>query len=81
MTIKIETRRSECQPKEEFQQCFGAKLKDILKAKGLSQSWLADKIGVTQPDVSSWVTGRFTPTLYHFYLICKYVGVEPNDLI
>lgn len=81
MKIKIETRRSECQPKEEFQQCFGAKLKDILKAKGLSQTWLADKIGVTRSDICHFVNGRATPTLYHFYLICKCLGVEPNDLI
>jgi transcriptional regulator with XRE-family HTH domain len=36
-------------------------LREHLKRKGLSQTYIADKLGITQPSVSAWLRGHSRP--------------------
>lgn len=50
------------------------------KAKSLTQQGLADLIGVEQPTVQRWETGKRTPDLAQLGELADALGVEPGDL-
>ena len=41
------------------------KLVAWLNERGTKQRWLAEKMGVPDPTISGWVTGRYSPSLGH----------------
>jgi transcriptional regulator with XRE-family HTH domain len=51
-----------------------------LTTEGLSQEWLANSLGTTQPTVYRWVTGEFRPDI-HFRraIACLSKGEVPLD--
>jgi transcriptional regulator with XRE-family HTH domain len=58
------------------------RIPDILRSKGLTQSWLADKTGLTKQRISDYVRmrdGRIT-SLQVAYLIANTLKVSPSDL-
>ncbi len=56
-------------------------LKDILKSKGIKQSYLAQRIGVSVVTVSNWVNEKTTPSNKHLEMLCKILNVLPKDII
>ena len=42
------------------------RIKELRKAKGLSQTTLAEMAGTTQNTISSLETGQYSPTAYDF---------------
>jgi transcriptional regulator with XRE-family HTH domain len=55
---------------------FGEKLRGLRIAKGLSQSDLAKKIGVTQGAVGFWESGERVPAFDAVHALCKALGVR-----
>ena len=51
------------------------------KAKKLTQSELAEKLGVTYKSVSNWENGRNMPDLSLFKPLCELLDISINDLI
>lgn len=51
------------------------------KAKKLTQSELAEKLGVTDKSISNWENGRNMPDLSLFIPLCKILDISINDLI
>lgn len=49
-------------------------LKDWLDEHGHSQKWLADALGVTPQQVSSWVAGRHRPDDIYAFAIEQLTG-------
>lgn len=59
---------------------LGERLKMYRKAKGLSQKKLADKVGTTKQSFGRWEYGQCFPSTYYVPLLCKELGVTPNQL-
>jgi len=51
------------------------------KAKGLTQSQLADKCGITDKAVSKWETGKSMPDLSLFMPLCDLLEITLNELL
>lgn len=51
------------------------------KQKNLTQSELAEKLGVTDKSISNWENGRNMPDLSLFKPLCELLDISINDLI
>lgn len=61
-------------------QFFSARLKALLKERGLSQKELAVMTGLTPPAISRYITGERMPRAIVIAKIAKALGVHPDDL-
>lgn len=55
------------------------KLKDLIKARGLTQDRLAEEIGVSRQTVASWFVDR-VPKGLHLMKLWAFLGLEPGAL-
>lgn len=55
---------------------FINKVRELRKAKGMSQTELAQKAGTTQNTISSIETGQYSPSAYLSGLICRALGCK-----
>ena len=60
------------------------KIKEVIKKEGRKQKWIAEKIGVSETDVSSYIANRRKPnherlTAMCRLLNCKIVDLYPNS--
>jgi len=53
----------------------------LRKEKKMTQSELAEKIGVTEKSISNWENGRNMPDLSLFKPLCEELGISINDLM
>ena len=54
---------------------IGNNIHEILKERKMSQSKLAEAIGIDMNSVSKWMNGRMQPNSYSLYKIAKALGV------
>ena len=59
---------------------IGAFISERRKAKGWTQSQLAEKLEITDKAVSKWETGRSMPDLSLFMPLCTLLGITLNEL-
>ena len=59
---------------------IGAFISERRKAKGWTQSQLAEKLGLTDKAVSKWETGRSMPDLSLFVPLCTLLDITLNEL-
>lgn len=60
---------------------FGENLKNLRKAKKLSQEELAEKMRVSRQSVSKWETGDAYPEMNNLLELCKIFHCHINDLV
>lgn len=60
---------------------IGKFILECRKAKKLTQSELAEKLGVTDKSISNWENGRNMPDLSLFKPLCEILDITINDLI
>lgn len=60
---------------------FGQRLRRIRKAKKLTQTALANKVGVTPQYISLWETGKYRPSLQMFEWLCQALQVSSSELL
>lgn len=60
---------------------FGRKLRHLRKERKLSQSELAEALGVSQGAISYWEKGEKLPDLNTFWILCQFLDVEPSYLL
>ena len=51
------------------------------KAEGLTQSQLAEKLGITDRAVSKWETGKSLPDASIMLQLCELLQITVNDLL
>ena len=56
-------------------------LKEIIKSKGMKQTFIAQKIGVSVVTVSNWVQEKSTPSEKHLKKLCELLNVSVKDLV
>lgn len=57
------------------------RIKEVLDEKGISQTWLANKLGKSFNSVNSYVCNRTQPNLETLLQISIILDVEMKDLI
>lgn len=55
------------------------KLREFVESGGLSQTRLAAELGIKQPSVSSWLTGRARPESHLRLAISMIAGIPAGD--
>lgn len=76
--------RSDMQSKDvdrELNEYFGYRLKRIMGYRNISQAELADKLGVSQSQVSQYIHGKSTPSFGRLYMISKILECSVSDLL
>lgn len=63
------------------QEKIGKFILECRKEKKLTQSELAEKLGVTDKSISNWENGRNMPDLSLFKPLCEILDISINDLI
>ena len=63
------------------QEKIGKFIADCRKDKKMTQSELAEKLGVTDKSVGNWENGRNMPDLSLFKPLCDELGITINDLL
>lgn len=63
------------------QEKIGKFIAECRKAKDLTQSELAEKLGVTNRSISNWENGKNMPDLSLFKPLCKELDITLNDLM
>tara|TARA_R110002020_G_scaffold448473_1_gene661300 strand:- start:249 stop:467 length:219 start_codon:yes stop_codon:yes gene_type:complete len=56
------------------------KIKEIIKREGRKQKWVAQKIGVSETDVSSYIANRRRPNHDRLTALCKLLNCKIVDL-
>lgn len=51
------------------------------KKKGMTQSKLAENLGITDKAVSKWETGKSMPDISLFMPLCSLLGITLNELL
>ena len=57
------------------------KLVDSLKNSGQTQAELAKRLKINQSSISSYLTGRRTPSLEMFANICAILDLDTNEIL
>tara|TARA_B100001057_G_scaffold269947_1_gene270127 strand:+ start:10285 stop:10467 length:183 start_codon:yes stop_codon:yes gene_type:complete len=57
------------------------RIKEVLKEKGIKQTWLAEELGKSYNTVNSYVQNRQQPRLEVLDQLAKILGVNLKDLI
>lgn len=57
------------------------KIKEVLESKGISQTWLANRLGKSFSMVNAYVCNRRQPTLEILYQIAEILQVSVKDLL
>ncbi len=57
------------------------RIKEVLEAKGIKQTWLAEKLGKSYNMVNGYVQNRQQPRLEILFEIARILEVEVKDLI
>ena len=57
------------------------RIKEVLKERGIKQTWLANQFGKSFCMVNSYVCNRRQPSLEVLFEIAKILNVDPKDLI
>jgi repressor LexA len=57
-------------------EAFGARLRELREAAGVSQAALAEHLDVGQTAISFWEKGRNSPNFVQVVNIAEYLGVE-----
>ncbi len=57
------------------------RIKVVLVEKGLSNNWLAEKLGKSKATVSRWCTNDMQPSLETLFEIAGVLNVDMRDLI
>lgn len=57
------------------------RIKEVLDEKGLTQIWLADKLGKSYNMVNSYAKNRRQPSIEILFQIAEILEIEAKDLI
>lgn len=57
------------------------RIKELMKENGLNQVRLAEKVGIKQNTISSWLNGKKEPSITSLWLLADYFDVDVDYLI
>ena len=57
------------------------RIKEVLTEKGITQTWLAEKLGKSYNMVNSYCQNRRQPSVEDLFRIGELLQIEPKDLL
>ena len=57
------------------------RIKELMKEEQLTQSGLAEKIGIKQNTISAWLLGKKEPSIRSLWLVADYFNVDIDYLV
>ena len=57
------------------------RIAELMREEGLNQVNLAEKVGVKQNSISSWLSGKKEPSITSLWLLCNYFDVDLDYLV
>lgn len=60
---------------------IGAKIRECIQGKGLTQNEVSKALNVTQATVSQWISDKRQPDYDMLILLCKILDTTPNELL
>ena len=57
------------------------RIKEVLKNKGISQTWLADKMDKSYPTINEYARNKRQPSLEDLYKIAEILDIDIKELI
>ncbi|WP_027878567.1 helix-turn-helix transcriptional regulator [Mesoflavibacter zeaxanthinifaciens] len=57
------------------------RIKEILKDKGISQTWLAEKMDKSYPTINEYARNKRQPSVEDLYKIAEILEVSVKDLL
>jgi putative transcriptional regulator len=57
------------------------RIKEVLKEKGIKQTWLADKLGKSYNMVNGYVQNRKQPSIECLYEIAQILNISVKELL
>lgn len=57
------------------------KLAEAIRQSGMTQTEIADRLGITQPTISHYLKGDKMPALDTFANLCVILDVDANDIL
>tara|TARA_B110000208_G_scaffold98029_1_gene122525 strand:+ start:125 stop:322 length:198 start_codon:yes stop_codon:yes gene_type:complete len=57
------------------------RIKEVLKDKGISQTWLAEKMEKSYPTINEYARNKRQPSLEDLYKIAKILNIEVAELL
>ena len=57
------------------------RIKEVLKDKGISQTWLAEKMEKSYPTINEYARNKRQPSLEDLYKIAEILNVEVKELL
>lgn len=57
------------------------RIKEILKDKGISQTWLAKEMGKSYPAINDYARNKRQPSLEDLYKIAEILNVDISELL
>jgi putative transcriptional regulator len=57
------------------------RIKEVLTEKGITQTWLAERLGKSYNMVNSYCQNRRQPSVEDLFKIAEILNVKPKDLL
>lgn len=57
------------------------RLKEVLKTKGISQTWLADQMSKSYTTINEYARNKRQPSLEHLYKIADILNIDASELL
>jgi putative transcriptional regulator len=57
------------------------RIKEVLKDKGISQIWLAEKMEKSYPTINEYARNKRQPSLEDLYKIAEILHIEASELL
>jgi putative transcriptional regulator len=57
------------------------RIKEVLKNKGISQTWLADQMGKSYTTINEYARNKRQPSLEDLYKVAEILNVEVKELL
>ncbi len=57
------------------------RLSEAIRNSGMTQTELARRLGIRQPTIGQYLSGRSMPALDTFANLCKVLDVDANDIL
>lgn len=57
------------------------RIAEAIRQSGMTQTELADKVGIKQPTIGQYLSGRAMPSLETFANLCRILDVSSDEIL
>lgn len=65
----------------DYEEKIKRNLKREIETCGKPKSYIADRLGISRPTLSQYISGRILPSLTTFARLCEVIDCSPDDIL